>query len=136
MNETGQCNGITKGGTRCKNAPIDTSGLCGTHHPDQKDKHRAAARKGGKIAGRGRQAPTTSELIRLQGVFEQLAADVLDKRVDRADAAVAIQAINGARACLAGSLKAREVEEFEQRLVEVEALLSEPAKQANPTGGA
>jgi hypothetical protein len=55
-------------------------------------------------------------LHRLQSRFEALADNVLAGAVDRAEAAVAIQAWNGARACIAASAKLREIEDFEKRL--------------------
>jgi hypothetical protein len=55
-------------------------------------------------------------LHRLQSRFEALADNVLAGAVDRAEAAVAIQAWNGARACIAASAKLRELEDIEARL--------------------
>ena len=43
--------------------------------------------------------------------------------MDRADAAVTIQAWNGARACIQASVKVREVEELEARLDALEKTL-------------
>jgi hypothetical protein len=55
-------------------------------------------------------------LHRLQSRFEALAEQVLAGTVDRAEAAVAIQAWNGARASIAASAKLRELEDIEARL--------------------
>jgi hypothetical protein len=52
--------------------------------------------------------------------FEDLAEKVLASAVDRADAAVAIQAWNGARACVAASARVRELEDVESRLAALE----------------
>jgi hypothetical protein len=52
----------------------------------------------------------------LQKSFEDLADNVLAGAVECADAAVSIQAWNGARACIQASVKVREVEELEARL--------------------
>jgi hypothetical protein len=41
---------------------------------------------------------------------------VLDGNVDRGDAAVVAQLLNGARACIVSSAKIKEVQEFEERL--------------------
>jgi hypothetical protein len=55
-------------------------------------------------------------LHRLQSRFEALAEQVLAGTVDRADAAVAAQCLNGARSCIAASAKLREIEDFEKLL--------------------
>jgi hypothetical protein len=89
----------------------------------------AQSRKGGRRGGRGRISPVSVELKRLQEVFEKLCDDVLEGNVDKSAAAVAIQALNGARACVTGTLKAREQEEFEVRLQELEEAL-----EASPGG--
>lgn len=116
-----RCGAITKGGERCKGIPIGTSGLCSAHHPDHMEARRRASRRGGRAGGRGRPSKATAELVRLQGVFEQLGDDVLAGTTERGAAAVAIQALNGARSCVVASLKARETEEFEERLAALEA---------------
>jgi hypothetical protein len=70
-------------------------------------------------------SPISSELTRLQQVFEKLADAVLEGEVDRGDAAVAIQALNGARGCVVGTLKAQEQEELAAEIAEVAAALAE-----------
>ena len=76
--------------------------------------------KGGKRGGKGRQSPVTAELSRLQTVFEDLAERTERGEVDKAVAAVVIQSYNGARACLTSMLKAKELEELEARIQELE----------------
>ena len=115
-----KCTAITRGGNRCKGDAIDSSGYCYSHHPDHAEDRKRAARKGGKRGGRGR--PVT-ELARLGARFEELADMVLRGEVDRADGAVAGQLLNGARACTRDGLKAREVEELERRLEELEEIM-------------
>jgi len=56
----------------------------------------------------------------LQTVFERLAERIEAGELDRGSAAVMIQAYNGARSCLASMLKAKELEELEARLTELE----------------
>ena len=115
-----KCTAITRGGNRCKGDAIDSSGYCYSHHPDYAEDRKRAARKGGKRGGRGR--PVT-ELARLGARFEELADMVLRGELDRADGAVAGQLLNGARACKRDGLKAKEVEELERRLEELEELM-------------
>jgi hypothetical protein len=100
---------------------------CVGHDPDQAGARRRRASKGGKRGGRGR---PVSELARLGTRFEELADEVLRGEVDRADGAVAGQLLNGARACVRDGLRAREVEELEQRLEEVEVILEQRKKDA------
>jgi hypothetical protein len=54
-----------------------------------------------------------------------LAGAVLTGRIERADAAVAGQLLNGARACVRDALAAREQEEIVERLEELENLLAQ-----------
>ena len=115
-----KCSGITQAGTACKGIPIDGSQWCYVHHPDRTDERRRHGSKGGNRGGRGR--PVT-ELARLGARFEELADMVLRGEVDRADGAVAGQLLNGARACTRDGLKAKEVEELEQRLESLEQVL-------------
>ncbi len=117
-----KCSGITQAGTACKGIPIEGSQWCYVHHPDRTEERRRHGSKGGKRGGRGR---PVAELARLGTRFEELADMVLRGEVDRSDGAVAGQLLNGARACARDGLKAREVEELEGRLEELERTLEE-----------
>jgi hypothetical protein len=64
-----------------------------------------------------------AELARLQRRFEELADKVLSGEVERGLGAVACQLLNGARACIRDGLAAREQEELESRLEELERAL-------------
>jgi hypothetical protein len=116
------CSAIARSGERCKGVAIDGSGLCYAHHPDHVESRRRAARRGGKRGGRGRPVAEISELKRR---FEELAEDVLDGKLDRGDAAVVGQLLNYAVRAVAVGLKAREQQELEERLEQLEALLDE-----------
>lgn len=102
--------------TRCTARAIGENGGCWNHDPDFELARRRNARRGGKQGGRGRQNPGTADLARLQALFEGLADQVLAGKVDRGDAAVAAQCLNGARACISASAKLRELEDIEARL--------------------
>jgi hypothetical protein len=115
-----QCTSITRGGQRCKGVAIEASGLCYSHSPSHADARKRAARKGGQRGGRGR--PTT-ELASIKDRLERLAEDVLAGRIDRSDAAVAGQLLNYALRAVSVGLKAREQEELEARLTEIEEAL-------------
>lgn len=117
-----KCSAITRSGVRCKGLAIDATGLCYAHHPDHEEDRRRAASKGGKRGGRGR---PVAELSDIKHRLEELAEDVLAGRKDRQDAAVAGQLYNYALRAVSVGLKAKEVEEIEGRLEELEALLAE-----------
>jgi hypothetical protein len=119
-----KCAGITQAGAACKGIPIEGSDYCYVHHPDYAEERKRHGSRGGKRGGRGR---PVSELARLQSRFEELADKVLsddeEERVDRSKAAVACQLLNGARSCVRDGLTAREQEELETRLEELERAL-------------
>jgi alkylhydroperoxidase family enzyme len=118
-----RCVGVKPSGERCGALAPRGSEYCWNHDPRYAEERQRKAKKGARLGGRGRINPVSAELRRLQGVFEKLCDDVLEGNVDKSAAAVAIQALNGARACVTGTLKAREQEEFEVRLQELEEAL-------------
>jgi hypothetical protein len=87
---------------------MGSHGGCFAHDPDFELARRRNARKGGKRGGRGRTNPATVDLQRLQQRFEELAEEVL-------------YVLNGSRAAIQASLKAKEVEDFEERLSALES---------------
>jgi hypothetical protein len=100
-------------------------GGCYAHDPAYELDRKRDARRNGKRGGRGRPNPGAADLQRLQMGFEDLAEKVLASAVDRADAAVAIQAWNGARACVAASARVRELEDVESRLAALEQAMKD-----------
>jgi hypothetical protein len=117
-----KCSAITRSGERCKGVAIDATGLCYAHHPDYEEDRRRAASKGGRRGGRGR---PVVEISNIKHRLEDLAEDVLAGRKDRQDAAVAGQLYNYAIRAVSVGLKAKEVEEIEGRLEELETLLAQ-----------
>ena len=117
----GSCSGITEAGARCRAIAITGSDYCHAHHPDRAETRRRSARKGGKRGGRGR---PVAELSDIKHRLEELAEGVLEGRKDRQDAAVAGQLYNYAIRAVSVGLKAKEVEEIEGRLEDLEALLA------------
>jgi hypothetical protein len=111
-----RCRFNKRDGSPCAGVAMGSHGGCWNHDDDFELARRRNARKGGTRGGRGRPNPGTADLHRLQSRFEALADNVLAGEVDRAEAAVAIQAWNGARACIAASAKLRELEDIEARL--------------------
>ncbi len=125
------CSGITGAGARCRAIAITGSDYCHAHHPDRVGARRRAARKGGKRGGRGR---PVAELSSLKQRFEELAEDVLGGKVEKGDAAVAGQLLNYAVRAVAVGLKAKEVEELEVRLAELETALERRSKEGTGYG--
>jgi hypothetical protein len=111
-----QCVFKTRDGRPCGGRAIGSYSGCWNHDPDFELFRCRNARKGGQRGGRGRGNTGAADLLRLQNRFEKLAEEVLAGTVDRADAAVAAQCLNGARSRIAASAKLREIEDFEKRL--------------------
>ncbi len=120
MAEKGRCNAITGSGTRCKAIALDSSGLCHAHHPDRAEQRRRHAAKGGRRAGRGR---PVVELAALRVENADLRERLLDGDLAPNVAAVAVQSLNTDARLIVAALRAREQEELEARLVELETLL-------------
>lgn len=87
------------------------------------------AQRGGKRGGRGR---PSAELKRLQERFEELAEQVLEGEIPRADGYTAGQLLNYSRACIRDQLVAREQEELIERLEAIEAALDQ--RKGRPYG--
>ena len=115
-----RCPGVKRDGSLCTVTVEPPQTYCWWHDPANAEERKRAASRGGKRAGRGR---PVAELARLGARFEELADMVLRGEVDRADGAVAGQLLNGARACTRDGLKAKEVEELERRLEELEEIM-------------
>jgi hypothetical protein len=128
-----RCRATTRSGQPCRGMAIDALGLCVAHHPEYADARERGARTGGKRGGRGRPSKASAELARLQGRFEEIAARVESGALDRGKAAVMVQALGGARACVRDSVAAREQEEIDVRLAELEDEL-EARKQEEQRG--
>src|SRR5215210_8148562 len=111
-----KCTFTKRNGDECRGVAVGPLGGCYQHDPSYELDRKRDAQRNGKRGGRGRSNPGTADLHRLQYRFEALAEQVLAGTVERADAAVAAQCLNGARSCIAASAKLREIEDFEKRL--------------------
>ena len=127
-----KCTAITGSGTRCKGIAIDSSGLCHAHHPDRAERRRRAASRGGRRGGRGR---PLVELAALRAENSDIRARLLEGGLPPNVAAVATQSINTDIRAVVAALRAREAEELEVRLEELEHLL-EARKEAGGRWGA
>jgi hypothetical protein len=123
------CAAIKRDGGRCSAVLSPGETYCYNHDPARAEERRRNASKAGKRGGSGRPSTVSGELARLQRVFEEIADDVLEGRLDKANAAVAIQALNGARGCVVGVLKAREQEELVREVEELKAYIQQEGKR-------
>ena len=114
------CTGITRDGERCRGIAIDGSSYCYVHHPDHAEERRRHGSRGGKRGGRGR---PLVELGALRVENGDIRRRLLEGELQPGVAAVAIQSLNTDIRAVSAALKAREAEELEARLEEVEELL-------------
>ncbi len=114
------CAGIKADGTRCGAQAMRNSQWCIGHDPEQAEARRRRASKGGKRGGRGR---PVAELAALRVENAEIRERLLEGKLKPGVAAVAVQSINTDIRAVSAALKAREQEELEQRLEEVEELL-------------
>jgi hypothetical protein len=116
------CAAITSAGRQCQGTPIDDSSFCYVHHPEYVEERRRSGSKGGKRGGRGR---PLSDVAAIKQRLSKLADDVLMGVVERPTGAVVSQVLNVyLRACDL-ELRAREQQEIEARLQEIEAALED-----------
>ena|SRR5829696_1311744 len=117
-----RCTAIAGSGQRCRAIAITGSDYCHAHHPDRAQARRRAARKGGQRGGRGR---PQVDLNALKDRLISLGEDVLEGRVDRQDAATAGHLWNVAIGAIRTALKAKEVEELEDKIERLEEAIEE-----------
>ena len=111
------CAGIRADGGRCGAQAMRNSQWCIGHDPDQVEARRRRASKGGKRGGRGR---PVAELGALRVENADIRERLLEGKLNPGVAAVAVQSINTDIRAVSAALKAREAEELEARLEELE----------------
>ena len=117
-----KCAAITQAGAACKGIPIDCSSYCYAHHPDHTTERRRRGSRGGKRGGRGR---PVAELGALRVENADIRERLLEGKLKPGVAAVAVQSINTDIRAVSAALKAREAEELEARLEELERVLEQ-----------
>jgi hypothetical protein len=110
------CQATKKDGTPCSLPALAGSTTCWAHHPEHQSARRRGASKG------GRNKPGT-ELHVLKQKLIQLGDDVMSKRADRGNAAVAVTCYATAIKCIEAEVKVRELQE--SKLVETELKVEE-----------
>jgi hypothetical protein len=111
-----KCAGIKRDGGRCAVVVGPGQSHCFAHDPDRADERRRNAARGGRMKGSG-------EIADLKKLLANLAADVLDGKVERGTAAVVNQIVNTRARLLEVERKIKEAEELEARLEALEAVL-------------
>jgi hypothetical protein len=126
------CSGIrADGGRRCQAQPMRNSEWCLNHDPDRVEANRRRSSKGGKRGGRGR---PVSELGALRDENAAIRKRLLDRELLPGVASVAIQSLNVDIRAVATTLRAKEQEEFEARLEELEAAIAHQKERRRTYG--
>ena len=107
------CAGTKQNGERCTATVEPPQRYCWWHDPANAEERRRAASKGGK-------SKPSREIRELKRQLEDLAADVLSGKVERANAVVVNQLINTRARLIELERKIREQEEIEERLERLE----------------
>jgi len=115
-----RCPAIKADGERCRGEAMPGAEWCYSHNPEHADARQRAARKGGNRGGRGR---PVSDLAEVKRRLREMVECVMEGTVDRGDAAVAGQLLNTWIRATTAELKAREQQDLEERLEQLEALL-------------
>ena len=121
-------------GTKRDNSPCTVSveppqTYCWWHDPANAEERKQAAARGGKRAGRGR---PIAELAALRDENGNIRRRLLEGELLPGVAAVAVQSLNCDIRAVSATMKAKEVEELEGRLEELEALMA--ARKERPWG--
>ncbi len=116
------CSGIRADSGRCKAQAIRGSDYCFNHHPDYEEARQRRASRGGRRGGRGR---PVAELAALRVENADIRERLLGVGLKPGVAAVAVQSINCDIRAVSAALKAREQEELETRLEELERVLEQ-----------
>ncbi len=124
-----QCGGITRNGTRCTRSAEGPNGLCWLHDPTRSEDRKRAARAGGRARS------SSQEIGEIKARLSELADDVLKRKVQTKIGAVTAQILNTLLRAVSVELKAREQEEIEARLAELEEMLEERVARQGVGGG-
>jgi hypothetical protein len=117
-----RCTAIKPNGERCKGRAIEGSEWCWNHDPDHATERRRHGSKGGKRGGRGR---PIAELGALRDENSGIRRRLLEGELPPNVAAVAVQSINTDIRAVGAVMKAREQEEFVERLEALEAQIQD-----------
>ncbi len=119
-----RCAQVKPNGDPCERIVPASQGYCYSHDPERAEQRRRAASR----AGRSKPSRDVADVKRR---LSELADGVLDGSVDKSVGAVASQVLNVYLRAVSVELKVREVQEIEQRLEELEALLVQKKEAKN-----
>ena len=130
-----KCAGVKKNGEPCSLSALGSSSYCWAHNPDNAEKRRQVASTGGK----GKAAKNRSVYEELHALAERhkdLAELVREGRMSRATAQTISNILNNAAAAYRSSIKAKETEELEAQIAELEDLFRREQQEdlVNPWG--
>ena len=108
---SGRCSGITRQGARCERSADSPNGLCWLHDPTRSEDRRRAASKAGR-------SKPNAEITNVKAGLYDLISGVLDGSMERAPAAVAVQAYNVLIRCLEVQRKIAEQDDLLARIAE------------------
>jgi hypothetical protein len=111
-----RCRETKPDGTPCERIVGASQDYCYAHDPAKAEARRRNASRGGRAKGAG-------ELADLKKQLKDLAADVLDDKVERGAAAVVNQILNTVIRAIEQERKIKEAEELEGRLEALEDVL-------------
>lgn len=111
-----RCGATKPDGSGCSLSAQPGSDTCWAHDPANREKRRRVASKGGRARGR---APSR-DVLDISDQLQQLADGVLQRGVDRGNAAVVVQALTARLKALELLRRWRELGEVEERLTELE----------------
>ena len=117
------CSYIRANGERCRAWPIKGESFCYGHHPDYAEVREEHGRKGARLGGRGRGA--RKEIHEVKATLRQLADDVLNGSVDRADASTAGYLLNIWLRGTEVERRVRELDDVAERIEMLERAVSE-----------
>lgn len=108
-----QCSGITRSGERCTHTAGGPSGFCHLHDPARSEERKRNASRAGRSTGGG-------DVRDLKRRISEVVEGVLDGSLDRGRAAVAVQGLSALRGVLELERRAKETDELEARIAELE----------------
>jgi hypothetical protein len=109
-----QCSADKRDGSRCSLPAKGDNGFCWAHNPANAEQRKKAASRAGK-------SKPNSELSDIKRRLKAVAQDVLEGRIETGRGSVAAQVYGVLLRAIEQERKQRELEEFEERLAELEA---------------
>src|SRR5215217_9710023 len=104
-----RCGGVRPDGSQCERVVTGTDDFCYSHDPARKEQRKKAAAKAGST-------PWKPELRQAKQMLKDLAQDVLDGKVNRADGSVVAQIYGVLCRYIEAERKIKEQEEIMERL--------------------